>query len=414
MEQTAVVQYNGVEVVALRKAPDLSEEGAAADGCQIERLFQAQRTDAVVQEPPAQLAGLDGVHHRPKQAEAAAAGHVGSQPDVQPELKIAGDRRDAGGQVHVGFRAVGNEDAVLPDQLQLPVCGMDAMGHDAGMIPAKEAEALVGFSVAAGGRGELPHPGDLSEILTQMALDGQTVFSLQILQSGHQRVGTGRNEAGRQDRLRVMESAACVADPPFRFPHSGFRVRLPHGVGAVPIHIHLAHIASKPGLFQLRHEAQGGGRVDGGKDRGPGGGGVHKGIHKACIGLFRVGGVAVFCLLGEGIAVEPVQKLHVHAEAAEGKLRGVDVQIAHAGEDQLVSAVGHRQGLKLLRDDGEDAAADSADDRQIAGLDDPELFRAFAVQEAALYDKVFHEDPPFIHYTPIIMYFFQKSNQNLE
>jgi len=45
----------------------------------------------------------------------------------------------------------------------------------------------------------------------------------------------------------------------------------------------------------------------------------------------------------EGMGVQPPEELEVHAEAAESVLRGVHVDVGHAGHDELVSAVNKKQ-----------------------------------------------------------------------
>ena len=70
--------------------------------------------------------------------------------------------------------------------------------------------------------------------------------------------------------------------------------------------------------------------------------------HKALVSRFGIGTVLVFRFLGEGVGVEPIEKLQIHAEAAEGKLRRVQMKIRHAGNDELSRIVEHVQILEPL------------------------------------------------------------------
>ena len=70
--------------------------------------------------------------------------------------------------------------------------------------------------------------------------------------------------------------------------------------------------------------------------------------HKALIGRFGIGKVLVFRFLWEGIGIEPIEKLQIHAKAAEGKLWRVQVQVRHAGDDELSRIVEHIQILEPL------------------------------------------------------------------
>ena len=70
--------------------------------------------------------------------------------------------------------------------------------------------------------------------------------------------------------------------------------------------------------------------------------------HKALIGRFGIGKVLVFRFFWEGIGIEPIEKLQIHAKAAEGKLRRVQMKIRHAGNDELSRIVEHVQILEPL------------------------------------------------------------------
>ena len=285
------------------------------------------------------------------------------------------------------------------------------MRHDAGMFTAEQTEAVIGVTVAFGGRGELPHPGNFPIVFTQMTLQRQRIACLQGFQARHQRVGAAWNEARRQDRFRTDKAAVCRLDPCLRIAQRGLHVRLPHAVRAIPVHIHLSDEALQPGAFQLLHQVQRGCRMDGCEDRGPRGRGMYERVCKVSVGLSGVNGIAVFCLLGKGIGIKPVEKLQIHSHTAKGKLRRVKMQIAHPGQDQPISVICDRQAPIGFRDDRYDPAADPVNDWQKSVFNDPDPVRTVAVEKTALYDIVFHEGPPFHVHNRIIIQFCWKSNR---
>ena len=67
MDQSAVVQHDGIQRKARLKAADLSEERTAAARGQIERLRDRQRRSGVVEQPPAELRGRAPDKRRPVQ-----------------------------------------------------------------------------------------------------------------------------------------------------------------------------------------------------------------------------------------------------------------------------------------------------------------------------------------------------------
>ena len=59
--------------------------------------------------------------------------------------------------------------------------------------------------------------------------------------------------------------------------------------------------------------------------------------------------------LGIGVALQPVDQLQIHRRAAVAVLRGVQVQVAHAGDDQPIAAVGDGDAGKALGQRAKDA-----------------------------------------------------------
>ena len=60
-------------------------------------------------------------------------------------LHEAAGRSDAGGQIKVGFRAVGHPDSVFFHPLYLFRAGVDAVSHDGLALRAESAEVIVGI-----------------------------------------------------------------------------------------------------------------------------------------------------------------------------------------------------------------------------------------------------------------------------
>ena len=89
----AVVQDQGVKGVALGEGSHRAEEAAATQGGHPEDLVEGKRREALVQELPAKLAGLNGMGHGPEKIQAAAPCHIGGQADPKPLLQEAADRR---------------------------------------------------------------------------------------------------------------------------------------------------------------------------------------------------------------------------------------------------------------------------------------------------------------------------------
>ena len=85
-------------------------------------------------------------------------------------------RSDAGGQIKVGFRAVGHPDSVFFHPLYLFRAGVDAVSHDGLALRAESAEVIVGIPVKAGPGTQLPDKINLDGIFRQMGLQRQMGF----------------------------------------------------------------------------------------------------------------------------------------------------------------------------------------------------------------------------------------------
>ena len=80
-----------------------------------------------------------------------------------------------------------------------------------------------------------------------------------------------------------------------------------------------------------------------------GGGSFFQSVGKNLIGPGGISRVRIPDLLRKSDPVQPFQKLIVHPGAAESVLRGMDMQIHHAGQDQTVPAVNDLQRSVLFR-----------------------------------------------------------------
>ena len=70
---------------------------------------------------------------------------------------------------------------------------------------------------------------------------------------------------------------------------------------------------------------------------------LFQGIYKHTVCSAGVREVFVFFLFGKGVAVKPIHQFKVHAHAAKGVLRRVNVKIDHTGKDQRIAAIVQRQ-----------------------------------------------------------------------
>ena len=186
-----------------------------------------------------------------------------------------------------------------------------------------------------------------------MGLGGEREFPLNAAQSGHQLVRAAGDEPGRQDGLYAGKTGALLQ------PKAGFRQGLggglPQDVGAVAVHVHLAHKAAHARLIQQLHQRQRGRAVQGGEQAGPGGGAAGQRLDKDAVSLLGVGQVGKLAFLGKSGMLQPAKQLHIHAQAAIGILPGMGVQVHQAGENELIAEILHRKPLEALRQPVEQA-----------------------------------------------------------
>ena len=137
MIQTGIIEYQSIKFISRLKAADFAEEAAAADGGNVECLIDAQGLNALVTQTPAEFGGANGGSDGIEHIFGFAAGNVRSQTNVDVVCKVFGNWRNAGGDIGIGERGVGDKNAVFLDEIQFFFAGMDAVRHDAGMVAAE-------------------------------------------------------------------------------------------------------------------------------------------------------------------------------------------------------------------------------------------------------------------------------------
>ena len=151
----------------------------------------------------------------------------------------------------------------------------------------------------------------------------------------------------------------------------------------VAVHIDLAHEAFQPHRVQLLHKKLRRGHMDGGEDGRARA--AQQMVHEAAVGPVCVVQLLILGFLREGIGVEPLQQLHIHAEPAEGELRRVDMQVGHTGQDQPVAVIEHRQRGIARRQRLKDAGDAAVFHNDAALLQTDDLIHAPAEAEIAFY-----------------------------
>ena len=169
-----------------------------------------------------------------------------------------------------------------------------------------------------------------------------------------------------------------IPDEPLRLPQ-GLLCRLPQEVRGVPVHVHLAHKGPHPVFLQGPEEVVRSVVVDGGEEAGVEGAVAQQLPHQGTVHRLGVGRVAEVGLLGEGIALQPVEEQTVHPHAPLKKLGGVNVEVGEGRDDQAPPVVRHRQGGIGLRHLGPDAPHRAVLHRHIGVFMNAERLRALRV-----------------------------------
>ena len=128
--------------------------------------------------------------------------------------------------------------------------------------------------------------------------------------------------------------------------------------------------------------------MDRGEDTGPGGLAAAQMGRKLSVGPAGVVQIPVLGLLGEGVGVEPIQQLHIHAQAPEGELGRVNMEVGHTRNNQAVTKVLQGQIPVLLREDVEYSGTAALLAYQITVLPNPQAMPVPAVDDMALPDEI--------------------------
>ena len=222
---------------------------------------------------------------------------------------------------------------------------------------------------------------------------GNAKFPLEGTQPIHERIGAAGGETRGEDGPHQVKIAALLQ--PAAGLGKGLLRGLPQGVRTVPVHVHLAHQAGQPGLLQQLHQYQRGRAVNGGENTGPGGGAVFQLLRKDLIGPAGIVLVGKMALLREGVVLQPLQQLHVHAQAPVGVLAGVDVKVHKAGQDELLPKILHGKAPVALRQAVKDSGHHAVLTHQIAPRPQLQLSAGGGVDHVALQGKAsFHDSLP--------------------
>ena len=383
----AIVNHYGVELLAGQEAACV-EKLPAAGGAEVEGLRRAQRLQALVHQPPAELGDLYGVCHGAEDARHGPASHVAAEAGSQAHVEEAAHRGYAARNVHIGRRAVRYIHSPLAYELKFLLLREHTVGHDRRpALAAEKAEAVIGIAVEGALRAEGAHELDLSHVLGEVRLQGESALAPYPAQGAQQRIRARGYESWRQHRRRALIASLGGLQPVQHGRDGTLRIPLAQPIRGVPVHAHLAHHGNKAARLQLVHEQQRGLGVCRCEHACAGVRAAANILHEAAVGPVRVLEVRKAALLREGVGIEPVKQLDVHAGAAVGELRGVDVQVNKSGQNELSRAVYDRQTRPTLGQLAENTGGVPVltDEEGSAGTF--QLTRGKAVADVALYDK---------------------------
>ena len=172
----------------------------------------------------------------------------------------------------------------------------------------------------------------------------------------------------------------------------------------VAVHVQLADISAKARLIQLAHELQRRFGMDRREDGGAGRRGMEQIPREEGVAFSGVIEVGVAAFLGIGIPLQPVQELKIHRCTAVAVLRSMQMEIAHAGQNQPAAAVfygdaGQAPGQAVIKafdqtvfaDEIAFARADFAGDGRI---DDKALQGKCSMHAELLFKKNGRQRPP--------------------
>ena len=68
-------------------------------------------------------------------------------------------------------------------------------------------------------------------------------------------------------------------------------------------------------------------------------------IDEYVVGFVGIGDVPILSFLREGVSIQPIQQLHVTANAPESELGSMEMEVDKAGDDDIAAVVFQRQAL---------------------------------------------------------------------
>ena len=119
-------------------------------------------------------------------------------------------------------------------------------------------------------------------------------------------------------------------------------------------------------------------------------GAVPDGVGKDAVRFLGIAEIAILCFLRKGIVIEPAQQFHIHAQPAVGVLRRVDMQIDHAGHNELAAIVVYGQVAVSLGDLRENTLTDAVRADGVAVLIGLDRFFIGARADIASDDEIGH------------------------
>ena len=184
------------------------------------------------------------------------------------------------------------------------------------------------------------HQHDLREVLREVRLHGQLVFSRQIA-AGLQHLGcTRRHESRGDDRAHqgifpVILGDQCLV----ALDHLLHRLR--EFGRTVTVHRHLSHHRTHASLLEEPHQQTRTVGMDRCEHTGPHRAEAPQVTDKSAVHPFGVGRIGIFLLLRESVVLQPGQEFQIHRKALVTVLRGMHMHIVHGGNQQTIAKVRH-------------------------------------------------------------------------
>ena len=346
-----VDQLHIPRVAGLQSTGAHAQRLRTADGGQVERPVEG---DQSIRHSPALSRPTRGVHtgfqvagdnrrqtnHR-MHARIVTAGDVSTQADRHALTTIPTHRCHRVGEVRVGQRAVRHGRTAPSEQIRIGFGQVHAVMHDRavgqqtkhierfGVRPSVAVEDRVVFPIA----------------FRAMRLGEAVVAGRQLAQSLQSRVGAAGDEPWGDDRLdgrryrvetAVRRELTHLVDEPFGFgQRCGGVLAVVLGVGFRVVHHDLADEAALAEFGADVRQVDGGDAVDGVIVQDAGGAAGERGLDEMAMGAVGVREVGEAGLCRERVATEPAFERFVERGTGLRPLRGVQVQVREAGQEDL-------------------------------------------------------------------------------